>query len=139
VARKDSAGTLLYRLRAGVVEVLLVHPSGNYNRRAPWSIPKGLPEQGESLEQAARRETEEETGVRPGELFSLGHVDYQKSRKRVHAFAGPLPADAEPRCASWEIDCAEIVDTRRGAELLHPDQRPLIERLAERLRAELAP
>lgn len=133
MARTDSAGTLLYRLADGTLEVLIVHPSGPYNRRAPWSIPKGLPEEGESLEEAARRETREETGVDPGPLESLGHVDYQKSRKRVHAFAGPLPDDADPRCASWEVDRAEIVPADRAAELLHADQAVFVERLLHRL------
>ena len=55
---KQSSGTLLYRFDdRGQLEVLLVHPSGGYNRRAPWGIPKGLPDEGESLEEAARRET----------------------------------------------------------------------------------
>ena len=53
---KQSAGTLLYRPLPESLEVLLVHPSGPYNRRAPWSIPKGLPDPGESLEAAAPRD-----------------------------------------------------------------------------------
>ena len=36
---KQSAGTLLYRVGPCGTEVLLVHPSGAYNRKAPWSIP----------------------------------------------------------------------------------------------------
>ena len=40
---RQSAGTLLYREGPEGLEVLLVHPSGAYNRRAPWSIPKGEP------------------------------------------------------------------------------------------------
>lgn len=130
-----SAGTLLYRRRDTHIEVLLVHPSGAYNRRAPWSLPKGLPEEAESLEDAARRETEEETGVRAGALSSLGHIDYSRSRKRIHAFAGPAPEGAEPRCASWEVDRAEFVSLERAEELLHPDQRVFIERLRSQLEA----
>ena len=65
---KESAGTLLYRRQGGQLEVLLVHPSGAYNRHAPWSIPKGVPDAEEELEQAARRETLEETGVTAGPL-----------------------------------------------------------------------
>ena len=84
---KESAGTLLYRRREGTLEVLLVHPSGNYNRKAPWGIPKGLAEEGETLEAAARRETLEEAGVIAGDLVSLSSIDYRKSRKRVHCFA----------------------------------------------------
>jgi predicted NUDIX family NTP pyrophosphohydrolase len=125
---KESAGTLLYRQREGQLEVLIVHPSGNYNRRAPWSIPKGLPSEGESLEDAARRETREETGLTAGSLHPLGSIDYTKSRKRVHAFAGRAP-DAEPAIACWEIDRAEFVSIEKARQLLHPDQRPFLDRL----------
>lgn len=128
----ESAGVLLYRDGKDGLEVLLVHPSGNYNRRAPWGIPKGLPDPGESLETAARREALEETGVTAGELVSLGHIDYRKSRKRVHCFAGPAPDDASPRCVSWEVDCAEFVTMPRARELIHPDQLPFLDRLEQR-------
>ena len=90
----ESAGTLLYRRNGGKLEVLIVHPWGPYNRRAPWSIPKGRINPGEDLEVAARRETEEETGVRPGSLHSIGSVDLARSRKRIHGFTGPAPEDA---------------------------------------------
>ena len=129
MARAESAGTLLYRRRAGWLEVLLVHPSGDYNRRAPWSIPKGLRDAVEGLEDAARRETREETGIEAADLVSLGHVDYQRSRKRVFAFAGLAPGGAEPRCASWEVDGAEFVPLERARELLHSDQIELLDRL----------
>ncbi len=105
---KESAGTLIYQLGEQGLEVLLVHPSGNYNRHAAWSIPKGKPDEGESLEDAARRETLEETGVTAGSLVPLGFIDYTKSSKRVHAFAG-LPAAGTPGCASWEVDQVEFV------------------------------
>jgi predicted NUDIX family NTP pyrophosphohydrolase len=132
---------MLYRSAAdGSVEVLLVHPSGAYNRHAPWSIPKGVPDAGESVESAARRETYEETGVRAGALVPLGTVVLTKSRKRIHAFAGPAPDDAAPRCASWEVDCSEFVSLARARELLHPEQAPLIDRLEAHLTdAQLSP
>jgi len=133
---KHSAGTLLYRKTDTAVEVLLVHPSGNYNRRAPWSIPKGLPEEGESLEDAARRETLEETGVTSGELFDLGSIDYTKSRKRIHCFAGPAPQDAAPRCTSWEVDKAEFLQLDEARRRIHPDQVELLDRLVGQIPAE---
>lgn len=130
MARKQSAGCLLYCHVEGALHVLLVHPSGSYNRRAPWSIPKGLVDAGESLEDTARRETMEETGVPvAAELAPLGWIDYRKSRKRVHAFTGRAPARPEPRCASWEVDRAELVPLDRARDLLHPDQRPFLDRL----------
>jgi predicted NUDIX family NTP pyrophosphohydrolase len=128
----ESAGTLLYRQGENGLEVLLVHPSGNYNRGKPWSIPKGLPDEGESLEAAARRETWEETGVEVvGPLQSLGFIAYKKSKKRIHGFAGPAPEDATPRCASWEVDCAEFVPIEKALERIHPDQAALVIRLKE--------
>src|SRR3954447_5783354 len=102
---KISAGTLLYRDGPAGLEVLLVHPSGAYNRHKPWSIPKGLPDEGEALEAAARRETREEAGVEAGPLTELGSIRYKKSGKHIHCFAGPAPTDCAPSCASWEVDC----------------------------------
>lgn len=124
---KESAGTLLYRFRDGALQVLIVHPSGSYNRRAPWSIPKGKLDPGETPEAAARRETIEETGMKAGELVDLGSVELVRSRKRIHGFAGPAPEGSQPRCASWEVDRAEFVGVDRARELLHPDQAPFVD------------
>lgn len=120
-AMKQSAGTLLYRDTPAGRLVLLVHPSGPYNKNAPWGIPKGIPDDGEGLEQAARRETQEETGLTPGALTYLGHADYKKSRKRIHCFAGPAP-DAAPGPLSWEIDQARFLSLDEARGLIHPDQ-----------------
>ena len=96
---KQAAGTLLFRTVRDRLEVLLVHPSGNYNRKAAWSIPKGELDEGEDAEAAARRETREEAGIEAGRLVSLGHIDYTKSRKRVYCFAGPAPSGEESTSA----------------------------------------
>jgi len=133
---KESAGTVLYRRKDGEIEVLLVHPAGAYNRRAPWGIPKGQPNPEEALEDTARRETMEETGVIvAGPLTALGFVDYTRSRKRVHGFAGPAPVDAAPSCASWEVDKAEFIEITRARRIIHPDQAALLDRLIEHLAA----
>ncbi|MDZ4832837.1 MAG: NUDIX domain-containing protein [Candidatus Melainabacteria bacterium] len=124
---KQTAGTLLFKEVGGSIEILLVHPSGNYNKRSPWGIPKGLPDEGEELEAAARRETLEETGIVCGDLELLGHIDYTKSRKRVFCFVGKAPLDQEPTCASWEIDKAEFFTFDRANEIMHADQRRLLD------------
>jgi len=130
---KQSAGTLLYRVGESGLAVLIVHPSGNYNRKAPWSIPKGLVDAGEDFESTARRETLEETGVAAEELVAIGSIDYSRSRKRIHCFVGPAPGDAEPHCASWEVNRAEFVAIENARQLLHPDQRPFLDRLQRQL------
>ncbi|MCA9101909.1 MAG: NUDIX domain-containing protein [Planctomycetales bacterium] len=156
---KRSSGTLLYRRAAGhevanasdesatgrdgaggdgtggdgAWEVLLVHPSGNYNRHKPWSIPKGVPDEGEELEAAARRETQEEADVVAGALTFLGEIAYRKSGKRIFCYAGPAPDDARPRCASWEVDRAEFLPIGKARTVLHPDQAPFLDLLLAHL------
>jgi predicted NUDIX family NTP pyrophosphohydrolase len=125
----ESAGTLLYRRNNGRLEVLIVHPWGPYNRRAPWSIPKGRTNPGEDLETAARRETAEETGVAAGHLHSIGSVDLARSRKRIHGFAGPAPDGCVPQCDNKEVDEAKFVAIERARFLLHPAQVTFLDRL----------
>lgn len=129
---KHSAGTLLYRSGPAGLEVLLVKPSGPAARYG-WSIPKGLPDEGESLEDAARRETVEEAGVTATELRELGFIDYVKSKKRVHCFFGPAPQDAAPKKASWEVSEARFVPVDEARRLLHADQRALVDVLLAKL------
>jgi predicted NUDIX family NTP pyrophosphohydrolase len=65
MAKKWSAGVLLYRMRGGEVEVFLVHPGGPYWARkddGAWSIPKGEYDVGDDPLATAKREFREETG-----------------------------------------------------------------------------
>jgi predicted NUDIX family NTP pyrophosphohydrolase len=136
MSAKQSSGTLLYREGKDGLEVLLVHPSGWYNKSAPWSIPKGEPDTNEDdLEATARRETWEETGVQvTGALAYLGEIIYRKSKKHVHCYAGAAPENAEPRVASWEVDRSEFVPLERARALLRPDQVPFLDRLVDHLK-----
>jgi predicted NUDIX family NTP pyrophosphohydrolase len=132
---KKAAGTLLYRQGDKGLEVLLVHSSGNYNRGKPWSIPKGEPDPGETdMSVTARRETQEETGVVAGDLVPIGSMQYSKSKKIIYGFAGPAPADAAPRCASWEVDEAKFVPIAEARTILHPEQVVFLDRLVELLK-----
>jgi len=94
-----SAGILMWRRRLGGIEVLLGHfggPMWASKDEGAWAIPKGLVEESEGLDACARREFEEELGVRPeGALLPLGRIR-QKGGKYVEAFAleGDLDAEA---------------------------------------------
>jgi predicted NUDIX family NTP pyrophosphohydrolase len=96
---RTSAGILLYRLREGSVDVLLVHPGGPFFGRKDlgnWSIPKGEVDGDDAdYEATARREFHEEVGhpVPPGPLIELGSIR-QKSGKTVYAWA--IEGDIDP-------------------------------------------
>ncbi len=84
-----SAGILLY-ICSPEPRVLLAHPGGPYFSRkdsGSWTIPKGLVNEAEDQESAARREFEEELGWNlPDAAACIGHVKLG-SRKIVHGFA----------------------------------------------------
>jgi predicted NUDIX family NTP pyrophosphohydrolase len=92
-----SAGLVLYRRAGGGLEIFLAHPGGPFwkNRDAgAWTIPKGVLNDGEDPLDAARREFEEETGIKPsGPFLSLGSVR-QRAGKLVHAWGWEGDADA---------------------------------------------
>jgi predicted NUDIX family NTP pyrophosphohydrolase len=86
-----AAGLLPYAALPSGLEVFIVHPGGPYfahQDEGIWSIAKGLLEEGEAREQAARREFEEEVGTPPppGPYLDLGEVT-MRSGKIVHVFA----------------------------------------------------
>ena len=88
MAKKISAGILLYRVRDGL-EVFLVHPGGPFWAKkdlGAWSIPKGEVDEGEDSRDTAVREFTEETGFEvKGELRPLTPLK-QKGGKTVHAW-----------------------------------------------------
>lgn len=99
-----SAGLLLYRFRGSRLEVFLAHPGGPFwvNRDAgAWTIPKGTLNPGESPLEAACREFEEETGIKPQPpFFPLGSIR-QKAGKTVHAWA--WEGNADPRLVKSNV------------------------------------
>ena len=144
-----SAGILLYRLRAGQVELFLVHPGGPFWKdkdAGVWSIPKGLTDAGEEPLAAARREFHEETGTAldaPDAAFiPLGEVT-QKGGKRVVAWgvAGDLDAGAirsNTYAVQWpkgtwrrypEVDRAGWFDVATAREKILAAQAAFIDRL----------
>ena len=97
MARKESAGLLLFRRCQGRLEVLLAHPGGPFwkDRDAgAWTIPKGGIHDGEDPLATAIREFTEETGFMPEPPFvPLGSI-IQRSGKVVHAWA--FEGDCDP-------------------------------------------
>jgi predicted NUDIX family NTP pyrophosphohydrolase len=98
MARKKTAGLLLYRIRSSALEVFLVHPGGPFWARkdeGAWSIPKGEFDEDEEPLNAAKREFKEETGFSmDGNFIGLAPLK-QRSGKLIYAWALEGDCDAE--------------------------------------------
>ncbi len=68
----SAGGVVCRRNPAGEIEVALIATQEG-NR---WGLPKGLAEEGESLEETARREVREETGLEAEVLERLEPIEY---------------------------------------------------------------
>ena len=152
---KISAGLLLYRKRAGHLEVFLIHPGGPFWARKDqgvWSIPKGEINPGEELLKAAMREFSEEIGMFPDpqkKFLPLGEIK-QKGGKIVHAWAfegdldpqhkiagGQFTMEWPPRSGKMaafpEVDRGQFFTIPAAREKLIEAQHPFIERLMQGL------
>lgn len=144
-----SAGILMYRRAGDAIEILLVHPGGPFWRSrdlGAWSIPKGELDDKEDPQTAARREFEEELGVKVDSpvLQPLGQVR-QRAGKIVHAYALEGDLDVSRiRCnetsIEWpvgsgrfisfpEIDRAEWLSLPLAKRKILASQRPFLDRL----------
>jgi ADP-ribose pyrophosphatase YjhB (NUDIX family) len=77
-------GALIFRGRGRRGSILLVE-RGGHPLKGYWSIPGGLVETGETLDQAVRREVLEETGLRvkPVEMFGIFERVMRDARGRA--------------------------------------------------------
>ena len=152
---KTSGGLLLFDNSGEEgLRMLVAHPGGPFFKKKDegwWSIPKGEPEEGEEIFQAALREFEEETGLASqGPFIELGDI-LQKNGKRVYAWAfeGTWPEGKNPDCneitleypkgsgKTWtipEIDRALMLNPVAAKKKLREEQEPFIDRLLETLR-----
>jgi predicted NUDIX family NTP pyrophosphohydrolase len=128
-----------------------VHPGGPFwiNKEAgAWSIPKGGMEEGEFALDAAKRELEEETGIKTdGKFIELSSV--KQGNKIIYAWAFRLETEVEFRTSNsfeleWpprsgnlkvfpEIDKAEWFKLEDAKLKINKGQIPLIEELSSML------
>ncbi len=114
-----AAGAVLWRRKAGAIEVALVHRP----KYDDWSFPKGKLDPGETHEEAAVREVEEETACRGElgvELAGTSYTDAKGRPKTVRYWTMELSTQ-ERFVANDEIDEVEWVGLEKAAERLSYD------------------
>ena len=126
-----AAGGVVTRPSTNGVEVLVVHRP----RYDDWSLPKGKAEPGETDEETARREVEEETGYACAlgrELATDRYVDRHGRDKQVRYWMMTVEHE-RPWAPNREVDERRWLPPDRAADLLSYDaDRELVTTLAAR-------
>ena len=137
-----SAGGIVVDVHQGQARIAVI-ARRNRAGRIEWCLPKGHLETGETLQQAAAREVEEETGIEGRVLTELGTIDYwfATSDRRIHKYVhhylleatgGQLTIDNDPDHEA--IDVAWLPLREAHEHLTFPNER----RIARQAWARLA-
>lgn len=141
----------------GALKVLIAHPGGPIfidKDAGHWGIPKGQFEADETPLQAAVREFEEETGLKPitDAFLPLGSI-LQKGGKTVHAWAfegewkkgrmlrcNEIDLEWPPKSGNWhhfpEIDEVRMVNVKEAKRLMRAEQFAFVIRLQNELSSQ---
>jgi 8-oxo-dGTP pyrophosphatase MutT (NUDIX family) len=126
---RAAGGVIVRAGRAGEPELLLVHRP----RYDDWTLPKGKAEPGESDEECALREVEEETGLvcELGPEVAVSEYEDASGRpKRVRYFR-MTPHDGAEAAPQNEIDDLRWLTRERAlGTLSYGRDREIVERLA---------
>jgi predicted NUDIX family NTP pyrophosphohydrolase len=143
-----SAGLLMCRMQESSLEFFLVHPGGPFfskKNEGAWTIPKGLPEGTEAMEETAQREFFEETGIQPrGPFHSIGSAKL-KSGKTIYAWtflgtwepsqgivSNRVEIEWPPRSGKsmsiHEIDQGEWMGFEKASQMINPNLVCFLER-----------
>ena len=150
---RTSAGIVLYRKKAGSLEIFLVHAGGPFWKgkdKGAWSIPKGEFTEGEDPLSVAKREFREETGQTIEGVFDSLNPVKQKGGKIVYAWAVEGDADADDivsntfkqewpyKSGKWitipEVDKAGWFTVDEAKEKINSAQAAFIDELVERIK-----
>ena len=110
-----------------------------------WALPKGTPEHGESIEQTARREVSEETGLGVEIVCDLGTIEYGFARpaqglrfeKTVHHFLMRPNGDGRVEDHDHEYDRVEWFAAPAALRLMtHRNEAVIVRRALELIEAD---
>ncbi len=127
-----SAGGVVYQRNGGQLETVLC------GRGQPlrWSLAKGTPDTGESLEQTALREVREETGLEVEMDGSLGSIDYWfadrgkgvRYHKTVHFYL-MVPVGGSTEQHDPEFDVVRWFNAEEALNILaYPNEIAVVQR-----------
>ena len=142
----------MFRRRDSQLQVLLVHPGGPFWKNkdeGAWSIPKGEYEKGEDALEAAKREFEEETGIKAeGEFIALGESkqpggkvittwalegDCSPAEVRSNTFSMEWPPKSGRKQEFPEVDRADWFTLNDARKRILKGQVIFLDRLMDRL------
>ncbi|MEW1958914.1 NUDIX hydrolase [Kineococcus sp. NPDC059986] len=129
--QETSSGGLVVDLSTGVPRAAVICRLNRAGRQE-WCLPKGHLEGEETLEEAAVREIEEETGIRGEVVETLGSIDYwfsadgRRIHKVVHLFllravGGSLTVENDPDAEAIDVEWIPFTDL--DERLAFPNER----------------
>ena len=131
-AEVKAAGGVVWRKAGDTIAIAVAHRP----RYADWSLPKGKLDPGESWEDGALREVEEEIGIRArlgAELTAVGYDD-RKGRAKVVRYWLMEPEHETTFTPNDEVDELRWLAPHEAAEVLtYPHDAELVAAAAERL------
>jgi 8-oxo-dGTP pyrophosphatase MutT (NUDIX family) len=127
-----SAGGVVYQTKGGQLETVLCGRS----QPVRWSLAKGTPDPGETLEQTALREVREETGLEVEIDGPLGSIDYWfadrdrdvRYHKTVHFYL-MVPVGGSTEQHDPEFDVVQWFKTEEALDALaYPNEVNVLQR-----------
>jgi len=139
IKEHNTAGCYLVRKNKGTWEIILIYKRWSEDNQG-WLPPKGHVEEGETLEEAAIRETIEETGYKNFEVIQpleTLHIEYPWDdgfihRKSIHYFLAKLINDEreelkqskQEKEATVKVEWLSLQDAEK--QLLFDDEREIL-------------
>lgn len=143
IKEHNTAGCYLVRKNKGTWEIILIYKKWAEDNQG-WVPPKGHVEEGESLEETAKRETTEETGYKNMEIIQpleTLHLEYPwddgfMHKKAIHYFLAKLinnereelKQSKQEENSTIKVEWLTLQDAER--ELLFDDERQILRNVA---------